>query len=157
MRTPLLLFGLTFLMSSCFSLVFIENPLSSEEHLNLGYIYERQGKLELAEQEYRRAIKKDKKNWLAYYNLGNVHLRKGKWEEAEELYRKTLEIRRDPDTMNNLAYLLNRKGEHCEALELIREALRKAHRKEYIETREEIEKALKEKDVKCLNFEGELW
>lgn len=157
MRTPLLLFGLTLFMSSCFSLVLIENPLSSEEHLNLGYIYERQGKLELAEQEYRRAIKKDKKNWLAYYNLGNVHLRKGKWEEAEELYRKALEIRRDPDTMNNLAYLLNRKGEHCEALELIREALRKAHRKEYIETREEIEKALKEKDVKCLNFEGELW
>ncbi|MCS7195935.1 MAG: tetratricopeptide repeat protein [Aquificaceae bacterium] len=125
--------------------------------MNLGYIYERQGKLELAEQEYRRAIKKDKKNWLAYYNLGNVYLRKGKWEEAEEHYRKALEIRRDPDTMNNLAYLLNRKGEHCEALELIREALRKAHRKEYIETREEIEKALKEKDVKCLNFEGELW
>lgn len=159
MRKRLFLSLLALYMSSCVSVVLIKDPLSWEEHLNLGYIYERQGKLDLAEQEYKKAIKKNKKGWLAYYNLGNVYVKKGDWEKAEEFYKKALKIEKDPDTMNNLAYILNRRGEHCSALELIDRALRKRDIQEYRETKEEIERALKDKGIVCSHFEWEreLW
>jgi len=66
-----------------------------------------------------------------------------------------LEIKRDPDLLNNLAYVLNKKGDHCLALKLIEEALAKAQKPEYKQTEEEIKSAIEVKEVKCLFFEGE--
>lgn len=153
------LFFLTLLLTSCSSIVIIKDPLTSEEHINLGYIYERQGKYELAEKEYKKAIKKDRKNWLAYYNLGNIYAKREKWDIAEEFYLKALEFSKDPDLLNNLAYVLNKKGEHCEALKLVKEALQKEQKAEYFQTMKEIEEAIKRKGIDCLSFKGkgELW
>lgn len=133
----------------------LKDTLSSQEHVDLGYIYERQGKLDLAEKEYKKAIRKDKKNWLAYFNLGNVYAKRGEWEEAEEHYRRALQIRRDADILNNLAYTLSRQGRHCEAYGLIKEALKERKKKEYEETRYMIERSIKEMGVDCPSFEGE--
>lgn len=137
------------------TIVIFSNPLNWEEHVNLGYIYERQGKLDLAEEEYKRAIRKNRKSWIAYYNLGNIYAKRGDWEKAEEFYFKALQIERDPDLLNNLAYVLNKKGDTCLALKLIKEALQKKEREEYRKTLKEIE----EKGKNCLSFEGEgeLW
>ncbi|MFZ8787688.1 tetratricopeptide repeat protein, partial [Thermocrinis sp.] len=41
-------------------IVILKDPLTAEEHINLGYLYEKQGKLDLAEEEYKKAIRKDK-------------------------------------------------------------------------------------------------
>lgn len=153
----LLLIAISFFLFSCAGLkvVIIEDPLTSEEHVNLGYIYERQGKIDLAEEEYRKAIRKEKKNWIAYYNLGNLYVKRGDLERAEEYYFKALELKRDPDLLNNLAYILNKRGETCLALKLIEEAISKEEKEEYRETLKEI----KERDQRCLSFEGEgeLW
>ena len=72
----LILFSIFLFSCSVPTIVILEDPLTSQEHVNLGYIYEKQGKLELAEKEYKKAIKKDKKNWIAYYNLGNIHAKR---------------------------------------------------------------------------------
>ncbi|MEJ5338031.1 MAG: tetratricopeptide repeat protein [Aquificaceae bacterium] len=146
-------------LSSCASVVILKDPLTSQEHTDLGYIYERQGKLELAEEEYRKAIRKDRKNWLAYYNLGNIYARREDWNRAEEFYKKALELSRDPDLLNNLAYVLNRKGENCQALRLVKEAMEKGQRQEYFQTMKGIEEEISRKRVDCLSFEGEreLW
>ncbi|WPM32345.1 tetratricopeptide repeat protein [Hydrogenobacter sp. T-2] len=155
----LVLFTLLLLLSSCARIIVYTDPLTSEEHVNLGYIYEKQGKIELAREEYKRAIRKDRKNWIAYYNLGNIYAKEENWERAEELYLGALEIKRDPDLLNNLAYVLNKKGDHCLALKLIEEALIKAQRAEYMQTKEEIKNTIERKKVECLSFEreGELW
>ncbi|MDW8095358.1 MAG: tetratricopeptide repeat protein [Aquificaceae bacterium] len=147
------------LVSSCARIVLVENPLSSQEHTTLGYIYEIQGKWELAEREYLRAIKKDRKNWLAYYNLGNIYAKRGDWTKAEKSYRRALNINRDPDTLNNLAYVLNKKEEHCSALRFVKEAIGKADREEYRKTKEEILNAIESKKLNCLlpEEEGHLW
>ena len=155
----LVLFSLLLLLSSCARIIVYTDPLTSEEHVNLGYIYEKQGKIELAREEYKKAIRKDRKNWIAYYNLGNMYAREGNWERAEELYLRALDIKRDPDLLNNLAYVLNEKGKPCQALRLIKEAIEKAQKQEYLETLEEVKDRIEKKKIECstLEREGEFW
>jgi Tfp pilus assembly protein PilF len=148
----LFIFILTF---SCARVVVLEDPLSAEEHINLGYIYEKQGKEELAKEEYLKAIKKDRRSWKAYFNLGNLYATRGEWNRAEEYYLKALEIQRDPDVLNNLAYTLHKKGEDCRALRLVKEAIKKGERQEYKETLRDIENQIKERGITCSSFEGE--
>ena len=153
----IVLVALLSLLFSCAlpRIAIVENPLTSEEHVNLGYIYEKQGKVDLAQEEYKKAIRKDKRNWIAYYNLGNLYAKREDWEKAEEFYLRALEIKRDPDLLNNLTYVLNKKGETCLALRLIKEAIEKQEKEQYKGTLREIEK----KGIECLPFEGEreLW
>ncbi|MCS7277671.1 MAG: tetratricopeptide repeat protein, partial [Aquificaceae bacterium] len=131
------------------------DPLSSEERVNLGYIYELRGRHDLAEKEYAKAIRKDRKNWLAYYNLGNIHAKRGDWDKAQDLYEEALSIRWEPDALNNLAYVLMKKGDYCSALWTIQEALKKHVKEEYTKTKEEIVKAIENSGVRCLSLERE--
>jgi Flp pilus assembly protein TadD len=144
-------------MSSCSlpTLVFLRDPLTAEEHIDLGYIYEKKGKIDLAEEEYIKAIKKDRRQWKAYYNLGNLYAKRGEYEKAVGLYEKALNINREGDVLNNLAYSLYKLGDYCGALEYIEEALKKGEREEYRETHMDIRKAIEEKGVDCLLFKRE--
>lgn len=144
-----------FFISSCVSVVLVGDPLSSEERVNLGYIYELRGRYDLAEKEYAKAIRRDKKNWLAYYNLGNIYARRGDWDKAQDLYEEALSIRWEPDVLNNLAYVLMKKGDYCSALWTIQEALKKHVKEEYTKTKEEIVKAIENSGVRCLSLERE--
>lgn len=84
-------------------IIVLDDPLSPEEHLNLGVTYENQGELENALKEYKAASKKVP---LAYLYMGNVYFQKKEYEEAEFYYKKT--IKKDPvnaDACNNLAWL----------------------------------------------------
>jgi Tfp pilus assembly protein PilF len=119
-------------------IVILKDPLTAEEHINLGYLYEKQGKLDLAEEEYKKAIRKDKKNYLAYFNLGNIYAQRGEYEKAERQYRKALKLKEDPDVLNNLAYVLSKQGKKEEALLYIKKALEMKDDPSYRETLEEI-------------------
>jgi len=93
----------------------LEDPLTPEEHLNLGVAYERTGEFENAIREYELAARKLP---VAYLYLGNVHLQKNELDEAERFYRKS--IRKEPDNAdahNNLAWLYYMKRDKLDEAE----------------------------------------
>jgi len=123
-KHPLQIF-LPILLILCFSLagcaalegsIFMKDPLSAEEHNNLGVIYEREGKLELAIREYKRAINSDNTLITPLINLGNVYYKEGEYTQAEKYYKRAL--KQDETNLgaaNNLASLYIETGEDYEA------------------------------------------
>ena len=96
-------------------IIILKDPLTPEEHLNLGLAYEQQGEFEPAIKEYKAAAKKLP---IAYLYLGNVNFQKKDWGEAEGYYKKA--IKSDPrnaDAHNNLAWLYYTKKENPEQAE----------------------------------------
>ncbi len=115
----LLLLGLSlmiFLVACSLPRIIIQkDPLTPEEHLNLGVAYEKKGELDRAIAEYRLAAKKLP---LAYLHIGNAYFQKNEWIEAERCYKKA--IRKDPknaDAHNNLAWLYYIKNENLDLAE----------------------------------------
>jgi tetratricopeptide (TPR) repeat protein len=100
----------------------LRDPLTPEEHLDLGVAYEKKGEFEGAVREYQLAVKKIP---LANLHLGNVYFQKGDLGLAETYYRRA--IREAPghaDAYNNLAWLYYTKRENLgEAEELARKAM----------------------------------
>jgi tetratricopeptide (TPR) repeat protein len=104
-------------LSSCSlpRIIILKDPLTPEEHLNLGVAYEKQGEFEPAIKEYNAAAKKLP---VANLYLGNVHFQKKELGKAEAYYKKA--IKNDPrnaDAYNNLAWLYYTKKENLEEAE----------------------------------------
>ncbi len=111
--------GFWLLASGCAlpRIIVLDDPLSPDEHINLGVAYEKKGELDNAIKEYKVASKKLP---LAYLYLGNVYFQKGELNEAEDYYRKT--IKKDPknaNAHNNLAWLYYTKKENLEEAETL--------------------------------------
>ena len=84
-------------------IIVLDDPLSPEEHLNLGVTYEKNGELDNALKEYKAASKKLP---IAYLYIGNIYFQKNEYVEAECYYKKA--IKKEPenaDAYNNLAWL----------------------------------------------------
>ena len=93
----------------------LKDPLTPEEHLDLGVAYEKKGELDGAIKEYNLAAKKIP---LANLFLGNVYFQKGDLGLAETYYRRA--IQKEPghaDAYNNLAWLYYTKKEKLEEAE----------------------------------------
>jgi len=114
-----LISALPILISGCSfpKIIILRDPLTPEEHLNLGVAYEGRGEFDLAVKEYQRAAKKLP---LALLYLGNAYFLKNQWKEAEVYYRKA--IKKNPknaDGYNNLAWLYFTKGENLDEAEAL--------------------------------------
>jgi tetratricopeptide (TPR) repeat protein len=104
--------------------IVLTDPLSAEEHMELGVAYERNGEFDLAIREYERALRKEKGFFQARVNLGNVWLGKKEYEKARKEYRNALAIRPgDPEATNNLAWTAILSGEQREEAEERMEAV----------------------------------
>ncbi len=100
----------SFIISGCgylpINILLMRDPLTAEEHNDLGVAYENEGKYELAIREYKKALSKNNQLIVPLVNIGNVFLKQGIYPEAEKYYQKALT--RDPynlDAANNLASL----------------------------------------------------
>lgn len=112
---PLTLYVLLFTGCSLPRIIVLEDPLSPEEHMNLGVAYERKGELDGAAREYQAASGKLP---IAYLYLGNVHLRKNELDQAERYYKKAMEeVPENGDVYNNLAWLYYTKKENLDEAE----------------------------------------
>ncbi|MBF0527685.1 MAG: tetratricopeptide repeat protein [Deltaproteobacteria bacterium] len=96
---------LIFLLSGCSipKIIFIDDPLSPREHLELGVAYEQKGEYDLAIREYRSAASQLP---VAYQLIGNVYFQKKDYPAAEKEYREAISQMPDnPEPLNNLAWL----------------------------------------------------
>jgi tetratricopeptide (TPR) repeat protein len=104
-----------FVACSLPKIIILDDPLSPEEHINLGVAYEKKGEVDNALKEYRLASKKLP---LAYLYMGNIYFQKNDFDEAESAYKKA--IKKDPqnaDAHNNLAWLYYTKKENLDEAE----------------------------------------
>lgn len=102
-------------------IIILEDPLTPEEHINLGLSYEKKGLIEEAINEYTIASKKIP---IAYLYLGNIYMQKKDFDEAERYYKRVLKKQDIADAYNNLAWLYYIKKENLnEAERLVLKAL----------------------------------
>jgi tetratricopeptide (TPR) repeat protein len=80
----------------------LHDPLTPEEHVNLGVSYEKRGELEAALKEYKAASKKLP---LAHLYMGNIYYQQQNYPLAEKSYRTTIKKTRAAEAYNNLAWL----------------------------------------------------
>ena len=80
------------------------DPLTAEEHARLGSIYEAQHLNELADQEFKGALRERSRSTTALVGLGNLAFERGALGDAQDYYNRALAIERDhPGANNNLA------------------------------------------------------
>jgi Tfp pilus assembly protein PilF len=131
---------LALLYSGCSlpQIIVLHDPLSAEEHIKLGGIYDSQGKTGLAREQYRFAVRQDPKNGRAWSLLGDIACREKDYPDAENAYGKAGDL--DPtngDLLNNLAWVYVQQDKRLgKAQELVRAALVRtpAHRPFYLDT-----------------------
>jgi len=115
----ILIFSLTILSWGCSfpKIIILKDPLTPEEHLNLGVAYERRGEFDQAIREYQAAAKKLP---IAFLYLGNAYFLKNDWDQAEIYFKKAIE--KDAENAaahNNLAWLYYQKGKNLEQAEAL--------------------------------------
>jgi len=151
MTKRILPFLLMLLLASCAmpkipQIIVIDDPLTAQQHNDLGVAYEEKGNFDLAGKEYEKAIKKNREWVIPYLNLGHLYYRQDKLDQAERALREGLRIKGDhPELLNNLAWVLMEKGQLKDAKALIDKAIAIEDKEEYQDTRQEILERLKEK------------
>jgi tetratricopeptide (TPR) repeat protein len=122
-------------------IMIISDPLTAEEHLQLGIAYEKKGEFDNAIREYEAA---EKKTPRAYYYLGNAYFQKREFGKAEFYYKNAINKEAsNADAYNNLAWLYCVQGKNlieAEGLALKAMELNPAKKDTYEDTLERIRK-----------------
>lgn len=92
------------LLASCSMprITVLKDPLTPEEHINLGLSYEKRGEYGPAMEQYETAARKMP---LAYRYIGNLFFQQEEYDRAEAAYRNAIKKTDDAESYNNLAWL----------------------------------------------------
>ena len=107
------------LLSACSipRITIIRDPLTPEEHINLGVAYEKEGEFDQAIREYQAAAKKLP---IAFLYLGNAYFLRNDWDRAEIFFKKAIEKdAKNAAAHNNLAWLYYQRGKNLEQAEAL--------------------------------------
>ena len=120
-RLAVALIFLALLASSCSlpRIAILKDPLTPEEHVNLGVSYEKRGELDAALKEYEAAAKAMP---LAYLYMGNVYFQKKSFPDAEKAFRKAVDKTSSAEARNNLAWLYYTTGSNLDDAEALARA-----------------------------------
>lgn len=126
-RSICIILALALPLSACSlpRVIVLHDPLSADEHVQLGAIYDGRKQHDLAVKQYQAAIEKDHKHAAAWNRLADSAYRLGAWDDAEKAYRRVLKLQPSSgEARNNLAWVLLRKDTSIdEALVLAKEAI----------------------------------
>ncbi len=101
--------------------IVLHDPLTPEEHINLGMVYEKSKEFDQALKEYSVASKDLP---IAYLYMGNLFFQQKDYENAEKNYKKAIKSTNDARAYNNLAWLYYTIDKNLdEALELAKKAV----------------------------------
>jgi len=110
--------GLLFTVWGCGSMpriVVLHDPLTPQEHAQLGVSYESQKDWASAEKQYQAALDQDPDFLPALANLGNVYAQQEQYASAEKMYRRALQHdSNNPMANNNLAWIYIVQGIHLD-------------------------------------------
>lgn len=92
------------LLASCSipRIIVLHDPLTPEDHINLGLSYEKDGEHDAALKEYKTASKKLP---IAYLYIGNILFQYNDYDGAIKAYKHAIRKTDDPRAHNNLAWL----------------------------------------------------
>ncbi|MGI9533691.1 MAG: tetratricopeptide repeat protein [Thermodesulfobacteriota bacterium] len=92
-----------------------EDPLTAEEHNNLGVAYEQEENYKLAIKQYKKANDIDKNLVTPLVNLGNVYFKQEKYKKAEKYYLEALKKdKKNIEAANNLGNVYLKTGKNYE-------------------------------------------
>lgn len=80
-----------------------QNPKDPRARVELGFLYESEGRLDLALKQYNGALALQPRNTAALYNRGRIYLISGLDDKAEEAFWDVLEV--DPDHVQASIFL----------------------------------------------------
>ena len=99
---------------------FRRDPLTADDHFDLGSAYEEQGLQHDAARQYKKALRLDPSDSEAWVASGNVKFKRGDFSRAERDYLRALEVAGDHAGAQNrlaMAYLAqNKKLKEAERL-----------------------------------------
>ncbi|MFO8083108.1 MAG: tetratricopeptide repeat protein [Desulfobacterales bacterium] len=135
--------GFSFFMAGCSvpQIIVLQDPLTPQEHLQLGLSYENRSQLDLAMKQYQKAASNEVPE--AFLFMGNIAYRQENFDKAECFYRKAIKkIPEDPRAYNNLAWIYYEQGKDLKKAEVLaRKALELTppdNQIEYLDTLEKI-------------------
>lgn len=92
------------------------NPASVPALENIIRLDVQERQREEAQRHIARLLALDSRNALANYVLGSLQVFNGQYALAEASYRVSMETRRSPEVLNDLAWVLSQQGKYQEAL-----------------------------------------
>lgn len=119
----------------------VSNDLTAQDNVDLGLIFERKGKLDLALERYAQAQAQEEDNAIILFNIANIYGKADQLDKAETLYLKAIELEPEfADLYNNVADIYRKKQEFKTAHEYVDKALSFKNKRHfyYLDTKAQI-------------------